>query len=139
MGFSYVAAVAILLSSSLIFFGIIYSDYVHSETQLSNAQNDQNKQMYDYINSKVKITGYNVSPYNSVYNVTINMTNTGSISLDLMSSNLLLNGSLENFSYSGEYLLPMANGSVTFQTGSGDYQVEIAFNTGYNVITEVKV
>jgi flagellar protein FlaF len=139
MGFSYVAAVAILLSSSLIFFGIIYSDYVHSETQLSNAQNDQNKQMYDYINSKVKITGYNVSPYNSVYNVTINMTNTGSISLDLMNSNLLLNGSLVNFSYSAEYLFPMANGSVTFQTGAGDYQVEIAFNTGYNVITEVKV
>ncbi|WP_393971823.1 flagellar protein F [Oxyplasma meridianum] len=139
MGFSYVAAVAILLSSSLIFFGIIYSDYVHSETQLSNAQNDQNRQMYDYINSKVKITGYDVSPYNSVYNVTINMTNTGSISLDLMNSNLLLNGSLENFSYSAEYLLPMANGSVSFQTTAGNYQVEIAFNTGYNVITEVKV
>ena len=131
MGFSYVVAVAVLLSSSLIFFGMVYSDFVHAEAQLKNAQDNFNNHNYDYLNSKVSITGYNYTPSGPNYSVTLNVTNTGSVTLDLNNTNLLVNGTLVNFTYANQYLFPLGNDSVQFTTGAGVYDIEIVFNTGY--------
>ena len=139
MGFSYVVAVAVLLSSSLIFFGVIYSDYVHADTELNSAQQGFNTHSYDLENSRVNVTGYYIRPSNTSYNVTVNLTNTGSVTLNLGISNLLINGTVANFTYSGQYLFPLASGNITFREGTGEYSVEIVFNTGYEKYLEVKV
>ena len=137
MGFSYVAAVAILLSSSLIFFGMVYGEFVQSNSQVSSAQNKMNQENYDLINSKVNITGYYVIP-GTTYNVTINMTNTGSVTLNLDTSSLLVNGTMTNFTPSSNYLFPLGKGNITFHSAtSGLKSVELIFNTGYEKFTEV--
>ena len=139
MGFSYVVAVAVLLSSSLIFFGVIYSDYVHADTELNSAQQGFNTHSYDLENSRVNVTGYYVRPSGTLYNVTVNLTNTGSVALNMGLSNLLINGTVANFTYSGQYLFPLASGNITFRQSAGEYSVEIVFNTGYEKYLEVKV
>ncbi|OWP56151.1 MAG: hypothetical protein B2I17_07405 [Thermoplasmatales archaeon B_DKE] len=139
MGFSYVAAVAILLSSSLIFFGMVYGEFVQSNSQVSSAQNKMNQENYDLLNSKVNITGYYVVP-GTTYNITINMTNTGSITLNLDTSSLLVNGTIVNAVPSSNYLFPLGNGSITFHsTSAGIKAVELIFNTGYEKFTKVNV
>jgi flagellar protein FlaF len=137
MGFSYVAAVAILLSSSLIFFGIVYGEFMQNNTQLGSAQNTQTQQEYDLLNSKVNITGYYVES-GSAYNVTINMTNTGSVTLDLDTTTLLVNGTMSSFTASTEYLFPLGNASITFHVSTARLMpVDITFNTGYQKLMEV--
>ncbi|MEM0154984.1 MAG: flagellar protein F [Thermoplasmataceae archaeon] len=137
MGFSYVAAVAILLSSSLIFFGIVYGEFMQNNTQLGSAQNTQTQQEYNLLNSKVNITGYYVES-GSAYNVTINMTNTGSVPLDLNTTTLLVNGTISSFTSPTVYLFPLGNSSITFHVSTARLMpVEIIFNTGYQKFMEV--
>ncbi len=139
MGFSYVVAVAVLLSSSLIFFGIIYSDFVHTESQINDAQNKSNMQNYDYMNSKVTIDNYSYVASGSNFTVTMNVTNTGSVTLNLNHTNLLVNGSIVNFTYASQYLFPLGNDTVSFTTGAGSHDVELVFNTGYEKFEKVVV
>ncbi|MCL4337600.1 MAG: flagellar protein F [Candidatus Thermoplasmatota archaeon] len=139
MGFSYVVAVAILLSSSLIFFGIIYSDYVHTETQINDAQHKAYLQNYDYMNSKVSIDNYSYAASGSNFTVTLNVTNTGSVTLNMNHTNVLVNGSLVNFTYGSQYLFPLGNDTITFITGAGTHNVEMVFNTGYEKFEKVVI
>lgn len=140
MGFSYVVAVAVLLSSSLIFFGMVYSDFVHAEAQMKSAQDQFNQNNYDYLNSQVSLSGYNYTLTGANYSVTLNVTNTGSVTLNLNDTNILVNGTLVNFTYSSQYLFPLGNDSLTFNvTGAGNYSVALVFGTGYQKYTEVTV
>ena len=139
MGFSYVVAVAVLLSSSLIFFGIIYSDYVHTESQINDAQQKAYLQNYDYTNSRVSISNYSYAPSGSNFTVAMNVTNTGSVTLNMNHTNILVNGSLVNFTYSGQYLFPLGNDTVVFTTGAGTHEVEMVFNTGYEKFEKVVI
>lgn len=137
MGFSYVAAVAILLSSSLIFFGMVYTGYVQSNIQISGAESQLTHQNYDYLNTKVNVTGYNITKFGATDNVTVNLTNTGSITLDLKETSVLLNGTLITFNYSSEYLFPLQSGNFTFNTQPGNVSLEIVYNTGYKQFMEL--
>ena len=140
MGFSYVVAVAVLLSSSLIFFGMVYSDFVHAETQMKNAQDNFNHNNYDYLNSQVSVAGYNYSLSGSNYSVTLNVTNTGSVTLDMNGTNMLVNGTLVNFTYSNQYLFPLGNESLVFKTtAAGNYSLDLVFNTGYQKYVKVTI
>ena len=139
MGFSYVVAVAVLLSSSLIFFGVIYSDYVHADTELNTAQQGFNTQTYDLEHSRINITGYQVKGAGPEFNVTLNITNAGSVTLSLKTANILVNGTLIQFNYSDQYLFPLEKGNITFQTTSGLHSVELVFSTGYEKFQEVNV
>ncbi len=140
MGFSYVIAVAVLLSSSLIFFGMVYSDFVHADAQLKGAQDQFNQNNYDYLNSQVSLDGYNYTQTGSNFTVTMNVTNTGSVTLDMNGTNVLLNGTLVNFTYSTQYLFPLGNDSLTFNvSGAGNYSVNMVFDTGYQKYAKVTV
>ncbi len=143
MGFSYVAAAAILLSSTLIFFGMVYSDFVQSNLDIHSSNLNYDHQRYDYLNSNINVTGYSVSNLSSgntsSYAVTVNLTNTGSVTLSMNKTTLLLNGTMAAFNYSSEYLFPLGNGSITFNVNTtATYQVELVFSTGYEKFTEVK-
>ena len=139
MGFSYVAAVAILLSSSLIFFGMVYTGYVQSNVQINGAENQMTHQNYDYMNTQVNLTGYNVTSSNSTDQVTVNLTNTGSVTLSLEDSSVLLNGTLITFNYSSQYLFPLQSGHLTFVSQPGNVSLEIVYNTGYKQFKELNV
>ena len=138
MGFSYVLAVAILLSSSLIFFGVIYSDYVHTNTEISQSEQGQSQRMYDMINSKVNITSALEAGNSSQKNVTINLVNSGSVTLYLNQTNVLVNGTIHQFNFTREYLFPLQNETIRFTTTLQPVEVEIVFNTGYRAYVEVK-
>ena len=140
MGFSYVVAVAVLLSSSLIFFGMVYSDFVHADAQLKGAQDQFNQNNYDYLNSQVSLDGYNYTQTGSNFTVTMNVTNTGSVTLDMNGTNILVNGTLVNFTYSNQYLFPLGNESVVFKTtAAGNYSIDLVFNTGYQKYVKVTI
>ncbi|MCL4438180.1 MAG: flagellar protein F [Candidatus Thermoplasmatota archaeon] len=138
MGFSYVVAVAILLSSSLIFFGVIYSDYVHTNTEISQSEQGQSQRMYDMINSKVNITEALEAGNSSQKNVTINLVNSGSVTLYLNQTNVLVNGTIHPFNFTREYLFPLQNETISFTTSLQPVEVEIVFNTGYKAYVEVR-
>lgn len=138
MGFSYVVAVAVLLSSSLIFFGIIYSDYVHTNQELSTAQQNSNELAYQYSHSSVNVSSYTAVAVSGGYNFTVTFDNTGSVTLDLNRSSLLVNGTLTNFTYRSQYLFPLGNDSISFIAPSSQVSMEMVFNTGYEKFVEVK-
>ncbi|MFG1449699.1 MAG: flagellar protein F [Thermoplasmataceae archaeon] len=138
MGFSYVVAVAILLSSSLIFFGVIYSDYVHTNTEISQSEQGQSQRMYDMINSKINITSALEAGNSSQKNVTINMVNSGSVTLYLNQTDVLVNGTIHQFNFTREYLFPLQNETIRFTTSLEPVEVELVFNTGYKAYVEVK-
>ena len=137
MGFSYVVAVAILLSSSLIFFGVIYSDYTHSNGEISKAEEGQGDRIYEYVNSKVNITSALEAGKNGSFNISLTMFNSGSVTLYMNQTDVLVNGTVHSFNYSREYLFPLQNETITLATSDSPAQVEIVFNTGYTVYYEV--
>ncbi len=83
MGFSYAVAVVILLSSSLIFFGLVYDQFQTGNVQLDNSLSNKNKIMCGLENSKVSLSNYSVIKGVSTFNITINMTNNGSVALTM--------------------------------------------------------
>ena len=138
MGFSYVVAVAILLSSSLIFFGVIYSDYVHMNGELTKSEQGQGQRIYDLVNSKVNITAALEAGNSSQKNVTITLVNTGSVTLYLNQTNVLVNGTVHSFNYTREYLFPLQNDTIMLTTSLEPVEVEIVFNDGYSIYAEVR-
>ena len=137
MGFSYVVAVAILLSSSLIFFGVIYSDYVHTNGEISKAEEGQGNQIYEYVNSKVNITAALETGKNASFNLSLSLVNTGSVTLYLNQTDVLVNGTVHSFNYTREYLFPLQNETISLTTSDSPAQVEVVFNTGYTIYYEV--
>ncbi|MEM0158762.1 MAG: hypothetical protein QW812_04550 [Thermoplasmataceae archaeon] len=137
MGFSYVVAVAVMLSSSLIFFGIIYSDYVHTNQELYSAQQSSNQLVYEYSHSDVNVSSISAVAVSGGFNISLTFQNTGSITLDLNKTSLLVNGTLTNFTYRSQYLFPLGNDSISFIAPSPQVAVEVVFNTGYEKYVEV--
>ncbi|MGC8609181.1 MAG: flagellar protein F [Thermoplasmata archaeon] len=137
MGFSYTVAAVIMLSSSLIFFGMVYSSYVQSNESITNANQKLMNEVYDYDHSRLVITGYFENL--SAGKVTVNFTNNGSIMLNLAESNVILNGSIIKFNYYPVYLFPLQNGSVSFSAGPGIYDFELVMQNGYEVYEKLVV
>ena len=142
MGFSYVAAAAILLSSTLIFFGMVYSGFVQSNLEIHNAGTQYNQNSYDYLNSKVNITGYSVinesTANSSAYVVSINMTNTGSVTFSMNKTDVLVNGLITDYNSSTDYLFPLGTGNITITVNStASYDVKLVFSTGYDAYEKV--
>ena len=137
MGFSYAVAVVILLSSSLIFFGLVYDQFQTGNVQLDNSLSNKNKIICGLENSKVSVSNYSVNKGVSGFNITINMTNNGSVALTMSQSNVLVNGTEMNFIYSSNYFLPLTKESISVSYPSGNTSVLIIFNTGYEKFIEV--
>jgi flagellar protein FlaF len=137
MGFSYAVAVVILLSSSLIFFGLVYDQFQTGNVQLDNSLSNKNKIICGLENSKVSVSNYSVIKGVSGFNITINMTNNGSVALTMSQSNVLVNGTEMNFIYSSNYFLPLTKESISVSYPSGNTSVLIIFNTGYEKFIEV--
>ena len=137
MGFSYAVAVVILLSSSLIFFGLVYDQFQTGNVQLDNSLSNKNKIMCGLENSKVSLSNYSVNKGVSGFNITINLTNNGSVALTMSQSNVLVNGTEVNFIYSSNYFLPLMKESISVNYQSGNASILIIFNTGYEKYIQV--
>ncbi|EQD50431.1 flagellar protein F [mine drainage metagenome] len=137
MGFSYAVAVVILLSSSLIFFGLVYNEFETGNIQLNNSLSNKNKIICGLENSHVSITNYSVKKDTSGYNIIINMSNNGSTTLIMANSNVLLNGTQVAFNYSENYFLPFTEEEINATYPSGNVTVIIAFSTGYEKYLQV--
>ncbi len=137
MGFSYTVAAVIMLSSSLIFFGMVYSSYIQSNENITSANQKLMNEVYDYDHSKLSVTGYYMNT--TAGRVTINITNNGSVMFDLAESNLILNGSLMTFNYYPVYLFPLQNGSISFLAGKGIYDLELVLPNGYEVYEKLVI
>ncbi|MHB1492153.1 MAG: flagellar protein F [Thermoplasmataceae archaeon] len=137
MGFSYAVAVVILLSSSLIFFGLVYDQFQTGNIQLDNSLANKNKIICGLENSKVSLSNYTVVKQTAQFSITINLTNNGSTTLIMSNTNILFNGTEVKFSYSENYFLPMSAEEINVIYPSGNATVLLAFNTGYEKFIQV--
>ena len=137
MGFSYAVAVVILLSSSLIFFGLVYDQFQTGNVQLDNSLSNKNTIMCGLENSKVSMSNYSVIKGVSGFDITINLSNNGSVTLLMSSTNVLFNGTVVKFIYSQNYFLPLSEEEISVVYPSGNASVVIAFNTGYEKFLQV--
>ncbi|WP_237265254.1 flagellar protein F [Thermoplasma sp. Kam2015] len=135
MGFSYTVAAVIMLSSTLIFFGIVYTSYVQSNENLANANQKLVKNIYDLENTRVSIYDYYYNSSSSYF--VINLTNNGSQVFNMSLANVLVNGSLVKFNVSGQFLFPLQTVSITFKEPAGSYAVEIVMPDGYEIFKKV--
>ncbi|BAB59752.1 hypothetical protein [Thermoplasma volcanium GSS1] len=136
MGFSYTVAAVIMLSSTLIFFGIVYSSYVQSNTSITNANQKLIKNIYNLENTKIEIVSYYYNSSSSTFYV--NVTDNGSTSFNLSESNVILNGTLISFNESNQYIFPLETITISFKASPGIYSFELVMPDGYEVFKEVK-
>ncbi|MCY0851637.1 flagellar protein F [Thermoplasma acidophilum] len=135
MGFSYTVAAVIMLSSTLIFFGIVYTSYVQSNENIANANQKLVKSIYDLENTHVSITGYYYNSSSSLF--IVNLTNNGSQVFNMSMANVLINGTMVKFNVSGPYLFPLQAVSISFKEPAGTYSLEIVMPDGYEIFREV--
>lgn len=131
-------AVAILLSSSLIFFGMVYNANLQAELQIREAQQREIEHITEEVETALNVTSYEVRQNGSAYQVTMNLTNTGSVTVALGESTLLVNGTVVNFTFSAPYLFPQGRGHITFDAPSVPFTYELVAQDGYSIYGEVE-
>lgn len=135
MGFSYTVAAVIMLSSTLIFFGIVYTSYVQSNENIANANQKLIKNIYDLENTHVSVISYYYNSSSSLF--IVNLTNNGSQVFNMSLANVLVNGTLVKFNASSEFLFPLQTVSVKFKEPAGTYSLEIVMPDGFEIFRQV--
>ncbi|MCD6373708.1 MAG: hypothetical protein J7L37_09250 [Thermococcus sp.] len=119
MGLSVPAAFAVLLMATLVSFGVLYVSSENAYSLMRHAAEDYNQMVLKAKTSELELTGYSYStqPNVTVYDITFNITNEGSI-LSPVKWVYIYNGGLTGskvLTSNRKYLLPGEWIGVTVQ------------------------
>ena len=132
MGFSLVGAAAIIGVSVLMCLEIIMSTTVPTITNVDDAFDEMRDRIIDQVQTDINITNVINTVNGSNYDINITVDNIGSITLKTSLFNILINGTINNFSCSKSYIHPENN--VYFNvynfSGSGLMKVKVVTNNG---------
>lgn len=132
MGFSLVGAAAIIGVSVLMCLEIIMSTTVPTITNVDDAFDEMSDRIIDQVQTDINITNVINTVNGSNYDINITVDNIGSITLKTSLFNILINGTINNFSCSKSYIHPENN--VNFNvynfSGSGLMKVKVVTNNG---------
>jgi flagellar protein FlaF len=141
MGFSLIAAAAILGLTLFMAVEIITSDLLPTIEDINTSYGDMKKRLQDQLQSDINITTISRSPNGSNYDYNISVQNTGSVTLLAGDFMILINGSEYQFSCSQQHLYP--ENTVYFRiddvVGEGSKRMKVITNNGvadYYMYTE---
>ena len=106
MGFSLVAAFAVIGVSILIAIEIFIGSLLPAITDIDDSYNDMVDRTVDRVQTDINITGVSVSVNGSNYDHNITLENTGCVTLNTDDFTILINGTFQQFSCSDTYLYP---------------------------------
>ena len=132
MGFSLVAATAIIGLSVVIALDIIVGTTIPAITDINRAFDEMKDRSIEQVQTEINITDVNYAINGSNYDINITVENTGSVSLKTRYFNILINGTDVTFSCSKTYLYP--KNEVYFNISSfqetGNQRIKVITNNG---------
>jgi len=132
MGFSLVAAAAIIGVSVLMVIEIIVGTTIPTLTDIHDSFNDMRNRSIDQVQTDINITRVTVEVNGSDYDINITVENLGSITLETTYFNILINGTEKQFTYSTSYLYPekVVYFNVYNLQGNGERRLKVVTDNG---------
>jgi archaellum component FlaF (FlaF/FlaG flagellin family) len=132
MGFSLVAAAAVLGFTLFMAVEIITSDLLPTIEGINDSYKDMKDRFQDQVHTDINITAVSRSANGSNYDYNISLKNTGDVTLDSEVFLVLINGSEYDFTYSHAHLYP--ENTVYFRienvTGADAKRIKVITNNG---------
>lgn len=132
MGFSLVAAAAIIGVSILMAIEIIVGTTVPTLTDVHDSFDDMRDRAIDQVQTDINITDVTSEANGSNYDINITVENTGCITLETTYFNILINGTDKEFTCSKSYLHPENEVyfNVSSLQGTGDRRLKVVTDNG---------
>jgi len=132
MGFSLSATAAIIGVSIVLAIEIIVSTTIPTVTDIYDSYNEMRDRSIDRLQSDINITGISTTDNASNYDLEIEVGNTGSITLETIDFNILINGTTQEFTCASNYIYPenTANFSIYNLPGTGEQKLKVVTNNG---------
>jgi archaellum component FlaF (FlaF/FlaG flagellin family) len=132
MGFSLVGAAAIIGVSILMIIELIVSTGVPTITDVDEAFDEMRNRAVDQVQTDINITGVTSVVNGSGYDINITVENTGSVTLETANFDILINGTINDFSCSKSYIHPenIVYFDVPSITGLGAQKLKVVTNNG---------
>jgi archaellum component FlaF (FlaF/FlaG flagellin family) len=132
MGFSIVAATAIIGVSILICIELMVGTTIPTLTDVHDAYDKMRDRSIEQVQTDITINDAATSANDSNYDLNITVENTGSISLEAVNFNILINGTDQTFSCSESFLHPEKE--IYFYVdnlpGTGSRRLKVITNNG---------
>lgn len=141
MGFSLVAAFAVIGVSVLIAIEIFIGSLLPAITDIDDSYNDMVDRTVDRVQTDINITGVSVSVNGSNYDHNITLENTGSVTLNTDDFTILINGTFQQFSCSDTYLYPEKETyfNISNLPGSGIKRLKVITDNGISDYYEYNI
>jgi archaellum component FlaF (FlaF/FlaG flagellin family) len=132
MGFSLVAATAIIGVSLVMGLEIIVGTTIPTITDINESFNEMRNRAIDQVQTYINITSVTSDINGSNYDINITVENIGSITLQPTYFDILINGTKNDFTCSKIYLYPQDEVyfNVLNISGSGESRLKIVTNNG---------
>lgn len=132
MGFSLVAAAAIIGVSILMAIEIIVGTTVPTLTDVHDSFDGMRDRAIDQVQTAINITDVTSEANGSNYDINVTVENTGSTTLKTIYFNILVNGTDKEFTCSKSYLHPENEVyfNVSSLQGTGDRRLKVVTDNG---------
>jgi len=132
MGFSLIAAAAILGFTLFMGVEIIVSDLLPTIEEINTSYEEMNERMQEQLHTVINITQVERVLNGTTYDYTVSVQNTGSTTLHTTNFMILINGSLCEFYVSDGYLYPETTRDfqVVNQPTGGEIRIKVITNNG---------
>jgi len=132
MGFSLVAAAAIIGVSILMVIEIIVGTTIPTITDIHDSFDDMRDRAIDQVQTDINITDVTSETNGSNYDINVTVENTGSNTLETVYFNILINGTEKKFTCSKSYLHPENEVyfNVSSLQGTGPRRLKVVTNSG---------
>ena len=132
MGFSLVAAAAIISVSIVMAIEIIVGTTIPTVTDVHDSFDEMKDRAIDQVQTDINITGISSVTNGSNYDINITVENTGSTTLEIAYFNILINGTEKVFTCSNSYLFPENEVyfNVSSLQGTGERRLKIVTDNG---------
>jgi len=132
MGFSLVAAFAIIGVAIFISIEILTGSMLPAITDIDNSYDDFVKRSVEMVQTDINIIDVEFSENGENYDHNITVNNTGSIVLNTSHFSIIINGELQQFSCTDSYLYPEGETyfNVTNLPGTGNKRLKMTTENG---------
>lgn len=140
-GFSLIAATAIIGVTLLVALEIILGASIPAVNNIQDSFYEMRDRAVDRIQTDFNITDVSTENNGSDFDINITVENTGSVTLDTLNFNILVNGEEERFTCSSPYLYPGNNAyfNVSNLQGTGQFTLKVVTNNGVSDYYEFNV
>lgn len=131
MGFSLVAATAIIGVSMMVATGTLIGSLLPMVTDINDSYDDMKDRAIEQVQTDITITSV-TNTGGSTYDLNITVENTGSVVLETSYFNILINGTSQQFTCSKSYLYPENEVylNITNLEGTGTKKLKVVTDNG---------